>query len=277
MSNFIIISEKNSIWYRNGSHQVENTNKPVKKDAKVRSAAKAVVSTIYPIFNDISNQTTDNFWKEIFKNFSIGVFRRGFSYSSIKDDINVGLLTYKIRTKEYICYVNGDPQIAFTEVKNFMSNIGGVLSETDKTLNTVEMQSQLSIKLENPVDNWSKIRNNVAKKVLILYFARKYCRENNIPNSEILKLKKLIEYKLMEGGKINIKMKDGFIYEIPSLTYINNVFNIEVPIVKSRTKYNEEDEGEDENEYGESYNKVWSKSYIKFLEDLEKTSAKRNI
>jgi hypothetical protein len=275
MSNFLIISEKKSVWYKNGTHQSDVVTKPTKKETKTRSAAKNVINVIYPIFKDMADLTDDLFWKEIFTNFSVGNCKRGFSFTSFKDDINAGLLSYKIRTKEYQCYVKNKAEIAFLEVKYFMSEYGGILSENDKLVNTGEMQSQLNIKSENSADNWSKVRNNVARKVLTTRFAKYYCQQNNIPETRYMELKKLIDFYLILG-KMDIKMKDGLIVEIPSLSFTDDNFHIDIPHNKIRHKIVDDFE-DDSPEVNENSNKIWYKNYIKFLDDLDKRIAKRTL
>ena len=274
MSNFLIISENKSVWYKNGTHQSETVAKTVKK-AKTRSAAKNVVKIVYPIFEKMAELDDDLLWKEIFTNFSHGVCKRGFSFTLIKDDLNVGVLTYKIKTKEYQCYVKSDPALAFVEVKHFMNEYGGVLSETDKINKTTEMQNHLCSKSENAADNWSKVRNNVAKRVLTGRFAKNYCIQNNISLDRVVELKQMIDFYLI--FKIEVKMRDGIIIEIPALSYVNGVFSIEMPINKTRTKCVDNDDDDDDDDLynqNDNYNKCY-KNYNKFLEDLDKRIGKR--
>lgn len=272
MSSFIITTAKKNIWYNNGTHQnsAEQTTK-TKKETKTRSAAKNVVNLSFPIFKEIATLTDDPFWIEIFTNFSIGIFKRGFSYTSINDDIYSGILTYKLKTKELQCYVSKDPETALNEVRKFMREDGGIMSEIDKASNTNEMQQQLSIKSENGVENWSKIRNNISKKILTSRFAKQYCIDNNIPSDRASELKDIIDLNLLLG-KIEIKMSDGLISEIPSLSFVDDQFIINLPPNKAKFKNIDIDE---EDILEENYNTKICREYLKFLNDLENRVAKR--
>lgn len=172
---FVILSQGKTI-YEGGD------NKSGLFSRRNRRSVKNSGTVIYPIFKlAIKYAEDDLFWIKILDDASEGVFPKTHRY---KD----GILSCKKRNKYFTKEISQDnPLLCLQNIQDFMKD-NGFYSTRDNTLKLEEIDNLREEESKKDIQ-WSKIRSNKIKKILvsnyISYLQRKYSL-SNIEQSDLI-------------------------------------------------------------------------------------------
>jgi hypothetical protein len=189
-----------------------NTIKKGKRDVKI----------LYPIFYHCVKLINDEFWINILLNCSTGKFKKGFSYRE-------NYLIYKNKEKIFIDQAN--PLNALNQLQYFLKTKAGIMSEIDRLNENTMAQQILEKDNEDKIEQWSDIKNNNFRNILIERYIFKVKNYYNLNDNELLRLKNLIYVSLILGdvGNENIQIQSNNIISISNLNFNENdrTFNID--------------------------------------------------
>lgn len=279
LKNIIMSDNKFIIWDTTGkpwfkSDRIEDS----KKINKTKTVVKNEPKCVHLIFEEMSKNISDPFWKNLFIDIATNNPKRGFSYSPNlhPDSCNVGKLVYKSRGKEYLCDVNSDPKISVMNVKKFMTEKANLMSDYDKEIKNNELNNELMEKSKIEINNWNDIKND--KKIYITNYIDKMVKKYSLTPSEKNNLINLINEGIASGILDNNKIivYKNEIIDIKGLQQTNNLFyldpNIKVVYSIKNSKATKDDtENSNDTDYEQDYNsKNLTLKYKKFLKELNK-------
>ena len=190
---------------------------------------------IYPIFIGCKQYTTDEYWRNIFEDLSIGKpphrgikFKNSNRNSGIIDDIIY--CSYKLKGFEYI-FSNKDAKEVYDNIYHLFTNNLKICSKQDQ----LDRITQLSSSSDN-INSWSKIRKKSTKDIIL----NSYIIENSIKYGLDKKtMKKLLSiiillitiHVILPG---DIEIINSKIHNISGIEFENNsyIINKQLPHVK---------------------------------------------
>lgn len=203
----------------------------VQVPAKPKPGRKTV-QIINSIFHKCYEITTDEMWKEIFRQAAFGKFPKKFSY---KDE----MLLYKRGTKITDTHINQeDPLSASMEAITFFRSMGGIMSDADQELLRQEDAIQAAAMI--PVENWrwSGIKKSKLKQLFICRYIDDLVEMYHLTPKERHSLLCTINYGFIIGRFNNntVNFQGGRIISIDGLCFNpeNKEFSIDpsMPIVR---------------------------------------------
>lgn len=249
-------------WYSSDTASIPVEKKP-RAVTKNRASAKGPPPIINPIFEALSNLSTDSFWKELFHKAALDDFPRGFAYFN-------GELTHKIRNKITSLPVSNTPETALSQVKRFMGETAAVMSQEDMRAAKMEEEERLTKYLSETVVTWSSIRNTARREVLITHYASRVGDYYKLKPCEVDGLVSTIKMGVAAGyfNSDNITVVGGTITSIGGLVLSNeNRFVIDLTKVKSKSRRAADDSEETEVSGGAD---LFMKSWIAIISALKK-------
>lgn len=194
---------KNSFSLKLGARAI---SAPADEITSIRRGKREIKIT-NPIFYRCCKLINDDFWVNILVNFSIGKFRKGFSYRD-------GYLYYKNKDKIYVDPNN--PSKALDQVQYFMKTKAGIMSENCRNNENLQMTQKL--KDESVESKWSEIKSPNYKNILLERYLEKIKKYYNLNDSETLNLKNMIYISNILGH-----LNDNIIIENGSIVIIDNL------------------------------------------------------
>ena len=195
----------------------ENTIKTAKPNnvIKIRASAKAKRVVEYPIFDKMMEYETDMFWKSLFDEAATGKFPRNFKYQN-------STLNYKIRSKnvEYVID-ESKPEEATEITKRFLLEHAGIQSPEDRRRKKIEEEIRISEMLMNESIQWSQIRSERQRMIMISLFVETLGRKYNLLMEERKGLVQNIRIGILSGylNSENIEIIGNCIVNIHGLEY----------------------------------------------------------
>jgi hypothetical protein len=210
-----------------------STTNVKKKKIKDRASAKNGVEVKHPIFKEMENFVTEDYWKSILASASMGKFHQGVQY-------NNGIITFKNKVnkgeKEELDLNN--PERATQQFLEFMNDKVNVLSPLDRAKRDEEIRLRMNSLSKKEITTWSQVRKEVTRTYLIDKYIKKYSEEKEgeklTPDQEkdlefIIRLGILTEYL----NNNSIIIKDGKIDTIIGLILREDgLFDIELDKIK---------------------------------------------
>lgn len=297
MSKGFVILSGGSPWFQSGNVQdlsldpapVGKGKSEKKAPIRNRASAKGTAVVVYPIFEKAAALNSDPFWTAILKDMALDKFPRGFRYVN-------ETLTYKVRTKTYKRSINeSDPHQAMIDVIEFMQGQAGILSEADTELKEQALKERLAQMSETEINSWTQIRSRPQQSTLIRRYVQQLGQVMKLTSVQIAKLERVIRLGILIGyfNASTIHVEKGFIHSIDGLVQSptgdfmidpNFTFKIKKP-TRAKTKAREDDLTTDPTTMGTSdmevtidpktSNTSFMKKWVKFLNSMEKRSAKR--
>ncbi len=225
---------------------------------------------IYPIFEKCIKLINDDFWINILINFSIGKFKKGFTY---KDNY----LYYKNKDKIHID--QEDALKALNQLQYFLKNKSGIMSDTDRINGNQLTQQKIDELNQNKKIQWNDIKSSNHKNILIDRYIDKVIQYYNLNKEEILQLKTVIYNAVLLGRISNqIELDDYKIVSIKNLSFdpITRIFSIPKdiqkrasPSIKSKIKKDSNIEESRSNKFS------FNKSFELLLKFLDKKKSKQ--
>lgn len=215
-----------------------------KKEVHVFKNGKNTV--IYPIFAECTKYTSDDFWKNLFDELSIGkcpksiYISNGTIYSSNKR-----------RGFSYIIPVHnskGSNEV-FTEIRELLINNTSICSAVDVMAKKEEIREKHDDEINNKT-TWSEIRKKNLREILIIKFVVRMKNKYKLSWHVSRHLYSLIQigfiYKTQSSKDVNFKNRriesiDGIVFDEDQKLFVNEFLDNEVP--------KEKEEIEDTNNY----------------------------
>ena len=186
---------------------------------------------IYPIFYKCTKLINDEFWINILISCSMGKFKKGFAY---KD----GYLIYRSKDKIHIDQEN--PMNALNQLQYFFKAKAGIMSESDRISENMQIQQKMEDAQENTDMQWSDIKNNTFKNLLLDSYIRKVANFYELNTEELFKFKNLISISSILGdiNTDNIHISNNNITHIEGLIFNpeERIFTIDFTYSKRSTK-----------------------------------------
>lgn len=286
-----MLSKGGKQWFQNEmdicGKSVSFETSSLGKNVKIRDSAKGIPSVKYPIFLEASKLTKDDLWSSILKDAALGIFPRRFSF-------NKGLLIYRNKNKQYTEYVNtDDAHECFVATKFFLQEKGNIYSENDEF--EKNKNNKNTDKFQDEIKNWSQIKSNAQKQILIFEFIRKIKNYFSLNEAQTLDLEQTINLGILAGyfDTSNIRLENSAISGIDGLIQKNNnYFFIDIAGMKFKPKKNNKKQINEANELttlmstaglsSDFFDKnmvttekiIFLKTWIKFLNGVDKKIAK---
>jgi len=187
---------------------------PDREDVKKKKKSEKPIpydkrEVLYPVFEQCVQHTTDDFWKNIFENFSMGKCPKGLYIS--KDTI------YSSNKKKGVFY--NIPQYesiaqsknVFSEVRNILMNELSICSNIDIDNKKREISETNKPGEINDDTVWSEIRKKNTREIYIIKFVLRMKRKYNLDWHNTQDLYSLVHtsfiYKSQSSKDVNFKNK----------------------------------------------------------------------
>jgi hypothetical protein len=204
---------------------------------------------LYPIFAKCTNYTTDEFWKNLFDNLSIGKCPKSIYISNctIYSSNKRKGFSYIIPTSD----VSGsdNPENIFTELRELLISNTSICSSTDVSIKKKEIREKQEDDITNTT-TWSEIRKKNLREILIIKFVVRMKKKYKFDWKKSRDLYIMIQigfiYKTQTSKDVNFKNKrvdsiDGIVYNEEKNIFVNEYTNNEIP--------KEKDELDDDDNY----------------------------
>jgi len=200
----------------------KETPKKILGDVKKRR--KTLKPILYPVFENFSNLTEDEFWKSIFMDCARGKFPRGFIFKN-------NLLIHKKGSKLTQLELSNSTTDVFVSTMNFFQMTAGIMSVLDRQkINQREEEKIIKEMKKDSELTWGYVKKEGLKEVLINEFITDICEKMNFTEKEkkelITTIKKGLMLKCFNSN--NIIMSGGRIKEIDGLFYNEDTKEYEI-------------------------------------------------
>ena len=211
---------------------------------------------VHPLFEKCSEFTVDSFWKKTFSDMARGKTPNGVY-------IYKGSLRLKGKPADSITFTETDDcRFTFDNIYQFLSNVCGILSPSDKTKQRNEFES---IEQENK-NNWMDIKKKKIKDLMIESFAVKMKQKYSLSMKQTCCLISTIcmglLFKSISSSNIilengSIKNIDGINFDIKRVSFELELYNIDI-------------DEDNETSIRESQRKYMVDQWVNYLSDLSK-------
>lgn len=224
---------------------------------------------IYPIFEECSKLTRDNYWISIFQTCARGKFPRGFQYKN-------GLLIHRRGNKTNRILIPDVPVEAMSISIAFFKEQAGIMSNIDRKRLEEEQKERILQDITTKELTWKDIKGERIKEILIDLYVSELSKKHNYTKDQkdefLTTVKKGFMLKCFATK--HITMKNGKISNIEGLIYNQeeNSYYIDPRLVsnKKRRKVIGLGLDEDETKYKNTPILLWEK----YLDTLEKKQRK---
>lgn len=193
-------------------------------------------NVVYPIFLDCIKYISDEFWKGIFEDLSIGKCPKSIYIS--------GGTIYSSNKKKSFSYIiptereNKSPKEMFTELRELLISNTTICSSTDVSMKKEELKER-KVDEDEVTDSttWSKIRKKNTRELFIIRFVIRMKKKFNLSWTTARHLYSLIQigfiYKTQTSKDVNFKNKriesiEGIVFDENKKCFVNEfIENIE--------------------------------------------------
>lgn len=246
---------------------------PATAPKQKKRKSKAIKQVLYPLFMQCAELTNDPFWVNLFITAGYGKFPKKFTY---KD----GTLVYKKSSKMFSVDI---PQVSHEAIyvcMDFFRTHGGIVSDID--LENIRREQYAEAELESELIEditWSKLSKKV-KDVLIDLYVETLTNRLLLTKEETKNLRYRINIGIILGyfNSSNILLEGKCISEIDGLLFDqkDRIFTID-PNIKpkvSRSYSKSKKKGTGEVNFEKDTIPNYKKTWVKYLEDMDKKIAK---
>ena len=210
---------------------LESDIKKNKKDKKSIQIFKNGKNTIlYPIFSECKRYTTDDFWKNLFDDLSIGKCPKSIY---ISNDI-----IYSSNKKKGFSYIiptdnTKTPKEVFTELRELLINNTSICSSLDVSKKKEEIRKKQEEEILDDISDettWSEIRKKNTREIFIIKFVIRMKKKYKLDWCSARHLYSLIQlgfiYKTQTSKDVNFENKrieniDGIVYDEEQKIFVN--------------------------------------------------------
>lgn len=204
----------------------------VKKDIQIFKNSKSSVQ--YPIFNDCIRYTSDEFWKNLFEDLSIGKCPKCIYISN--DTI---YSSNKRKGFSYIIPQQGSRSAkeVFTELRELLISNTSICSSIDVSIKNKEIRKQKEDEITNKT-TWSEIRKKNMREIFIIKFVVRMKKKYKLDWDQARNLYNIVQlgflYKTQQSKDVVFKNKqiesiNGIEYDSSTSKFVNKFIDNELP------------------------------------------------
>lgn len=190
----------------------------------------------YPIFQECSGYTLDEYWKNIFCNCAQGKFPRGFYVITSTSSGGGGGGNNHIKVGKEIFEFKDDPKEMTKVCMNIFKTNLKLKSEKDKEeLNTEFKQVQENLVHQHNTfifGGWKEVKPKTLKEMLINDYIIKLQKKYKFTDEEVVYLQKLIHVgfilKILQNDDVDYDSDNGIIKKIDGLIINSHESNIKL-------------------------------------------------
>lgn len=245
---------------------------PAAAPKQKKRKSKAVKQVLHPLFIQCAELTNDPFWVNLFITAGYGKFPKKFTY---KD----GTLVYKKSSKMFSLDVPQVSHEAIYACMDFFRTHGGIVSDIDLENIRREQYAEAELEAEMAEDiSWSKLSKKV-KDVLIDLHVETLTNRLQLNREETKNLRYRLNIGIILGyfNTSNIILDGKCISQINGLLFdiTDRTFSID-PNIKPKVSrsYSKTKKGAGELIFEKDTIPNYKKSWVKYLEDMDKKIAK---